>query len=905
MANVLTGEFDIVLEFAIPAANRVLAAMHRYERFSHSCSMRVNDTLPIGPAGLEPVVVGSVDASGDPTANHNAIGTRGQLLGQLTAANPQLLGLDVLANSNFAGVFEPPVTPSNLKGRAQLQVSPPTLQVPDASGARIRARMQVMARYFPDPQTSPLAEFVRGELQITADVSQVTSQQFPVSIVDINIKGENVDISFSPSFSSRPLTDSDFAAVNLLMRNALNTSFLPSNAPLPSLVHFLQIKTLAANPGALAVLLNLASPRGHSSSMNNLFVRPGDDFALGVGKEFVQAMLQLPLIRDHRDPNWDFSIRSYTLDFQDGQILLTIQGSTKHKSWPRVSADFTVKQAFTLQLVATTPGGHLDTVQLAMQGDPDLSIDFGWGLGWLIGLFTGSAVPTIRAQIQSSLDSVNPSVRQKLSAKTNLGDFLKSLLNPSHPKPGVPPPPDIPLVIAYTSVEITSSGIVLYGSISVPEWPPAHVEFEEIPKPHGSGPGGLATGDLFSDGPEYTALKTWIPGGTVEDYEWRHLGQGPPLLVEKNRFVYEQPPPAVLDSAVAAGPVPAFGPMVLIVRGWRWSPSGPVVKQPVTGTAGGYNAYPIFDGLFTGSAGTSPMIALTQPGPGGLVEVTGYAAARPTGDLAGAPNRLVHFAGEASSASLEILTQALRESGRADAATAVIAVLKSAQLSAVRHVPDIIYAEELGDAWMRSFGYGKTARPVTLIVNPAGKIVWQQEGELNRANLAAALRKSLVAAAPPRPRFMSPTLKLGRLAPNFVFDLEPGHGLTLRKLAGRPAILVFWKSSSKPSIDQVREMHDSAKKSGARAPAVIAINDGDPPDFASKVAAENRLPAILLPDPRGDISRAYGVRFWPTVVHLDDAGAVRKIQYGSSPAAPVGTPAQGIPSASKGERNSA
>ena len=43
MANDLTGDFDVVAEFSIPAANRVLAAMHRGGRVSHSWTLRVDD----------------------------------------------------------------------------------------------------------------------------------------------------------------------------------------------------------------------------------------------------------------------------------------------------------------------------------------------------------------------------------------------------------------------------------------------------------------------------------------------------------------------------------------------------------------------------------------------------------------------------------------------------------------------------------------------------------------------------------------------------------------------------------------------------------------------------------------------------------------------------------------------
>ena len=39
MANDLTGDFDVVAEFRIPAANRVLAAMHRGNRFSETFAL--------------------------------------------------------------------------------------------------------------------------------------------------------------------------------------------------------------------------------------------------------------------------------------------------------------------------------------------------------------------------------------------------------------------------------------------------------------------------------------------------------------------------------------------------------------------------------------------------------------------------------------------------------------------------------------------------------------------------------------------------------------------------------------------------------------------------------------------------------------------------------------------------
>jgi hypothetical protein len=172
MANNLTGDFDVVAEFTVDAANRVLAAMHRCERFPHSMSVRVDDNPPPG-SKVKPVVVGSVNTFGEVTVNHDHIGTPNPWPGSLAATDAVYSGLDLLVNTDLGGAFDPPVVPSHLQGRAQLQLAPPRVDVPDASGANITVKMGVRARYFADPHTSPVAEFVRGELQITAPVAQV------------------------------------------------------------------------------------------------------------------------------------------------------------------------------------------------------------------------------------------------------------------------------------------------------------------------------------------------------------------------------------------------------------------------------------------------------------------------------------------------------------------------------------------------------------------------------------------------------------------------------------------------------------------------------------------------------------------------------------------------------------
>ena len=124
------------------------------------------------------------------------------------------------------------------------------------------------------------------------------------------------------------------------------------------------------------------------------------------------------------------------------------------------------------------------------------------------------------------------------------------------------------------------------------------------------------------------------------------------------------------------------------------------------------------------------------------------------------------------------------------------------------------------------------------------------------------------------------SLRIARPAPNFLFELAPGRGLTLRKLEGRPVVLVFWKSSSKPSLQAARDLQKPTGQAGGQEPVVLAINDGEAPELVKKVAAENGLSAIVVPDPQRQISAAYGVSIWPTIVFIDAFGLVRGIRYG-------------------------
>lgn len=886
MANDLTGDFDVVAQFAIGAANRLLASMHRSERFLHSISMRVDDTDP-GPNHTS--VLGQVDIVGVAIADQDRLGNPPPVPPSGGSRSPFPI-LDDIVNVDFAGVAVDPIVPSQLKGRAQAQLFPPTVDVPDNSGKRLAVTIPIIARYFPDPGTSPLAEFVRGQIQITASITQVASQVGRV--IELDLKSSDVAISFAASFASTPLTAEDTAGIDLLLRNALKNSFLPSNAALPPNITHVDFKTLRASRNALAVLLTLTpgGAPGSFASVGNVFLQAGDDFAFAAGADFVKASLQSTLdsiLSQPVDPvrfdidavfhtfhiTYTVTLNSAAIALEAGQILLTIAGHAHTATSWLPDFNFTVKQDFTL-----APDGS--TADLVI-GDLSLDTD-----SFIADRFTGAAIASIakardRALAQSGAQQT---VRRLLGADENFGGLLASLLRP--PQNSTTNPPPEPPRLAYTSVDITPSGIVLHGALSVPDFPPVHVEFVEIP------PVGPITSPL--DLPAYSALNSWIPGGFVERYEWSRLGQQG-VAFEPNRFIFEERPSAVATAA-AAGPAGAAGgaivanppvtnavlgyhPLCLTVRGTRLTPSGPVAAQSVSGSVCGYNSFPVSGGFNAAALRAVPLVALPHARSDGRVEVTGHTPARvdPTGTRI--PNRLIHFADAKTVGEIETLVAALLESKRSDAPAAVIVVLAADQLAAAPFVAGVTYADDENGAWSGLFG-PVTQRPLTLLLGPKGNTLWRHEGPVDKRALVGALRGNLVGLKAMRPALLPSAVPIGLQPPNLIFEYAPGRELTLRKLRGRSATIVFWRSDSKPSLDAIRDAANRGNGSADAASIVIAVNDGEAADVAKRVFAENKLGGILLIDADRRVARAYRVQAWPTTIVVDKHGLVTRVAVG-------------------------
>src|SRR5215469_7601988 len=147
MTNALTGDFDVVVEVAVPTVDRILAAQHQAGTYLHSFSLRINDVPPtlryvthfttpstiasvLGSAdGVEAVPPAALHVDATRQATVEDIGARDVSAEEVAipemSAERAALGflpeVDIISHqSQFTGVH----------GFAEIQISTPTITLP-------------------------------------------------------------------------------------------------------------------------------------------------------------------------------------------------------------------------------------------------------------------------------------------------------------------------------------------------------------------------------------------------------------------------------------------------------------------------------------------------------------------------------------------------------------------------------------------------------------------------------------------------------------------------------------------------------------------------------------------------------------------------------------------------------
>ena len=869
MANNLTGEFDVVAQFSAPAVNRVLAAMHGIKRFPHSVSLRIDDRPP-RPERVWPTAVEIIDLAGDSVVDPHHI----RDLWPISSGAESRF--DAVVNHHVSDLDLHPLVPSLLHGRAQLQLAPPTLEIIDAATSRIKVRLRVRARYLADPQSLPIAEFAVGDLVLNTAVSQITSQVG--TIVNIDLRGQAVQAVFEPTWSSVALSAPDLAAINRLITNTLRSSVLPSNTALPADIGAMMFKAFTNPAPAVAILLNKAAPAGNPATVHRV-VLGGADFAFAVGVDALKASFQpaLDQIKSTTIPPFEVSItgpnptytvvlKSAEIEPRTGRLALIIKGRATTPAWYAPNFDFTVTQDLTLQPQGTTAELMVGSVSLTTTS-------------WIANLFRGKMLDRFRPIRDRALADSDAAgkVRRMLDTERTLGGFLRSLLTPARPD-DQPQPPALPATLSYTASAIEPDGIVLRGDLALADWGPPHVEFQQT-APASTGP----VGGAVPAGDEYSAFRSWIAGGVIDSFEWKRAFQAGPGFRDENRFVKLPEAPGAIATDVTFEPVTpghviGYRPMCLTVTGRRLTATGPVVSQPVQASYCAFHWFPLLDVPLTEAAST-PMVALTRPGPNGLVEVVGHAPSVRADKARSTPNLVVHFGTAESASQLHEVTEALRKSGRAETPVAVVAVLERGDLARARYIEGVIYAES-DERWGKRWAVNVDQRPFTVLIDASGKVAWQHAGALEPALLSEMLRRVMRPTRFAGAAMVTTGPRIGHTPPNFLFSYAPGQELPLRKLLGRPVILVFSKAGARTGADVRADSAVTRLHRGWEHAVVLRIDDGPAPDRTVQQAVAASDNTTIVPDPTRAISKAYGISAWPTTVYIDAQGVVRDVRHG-------------------------
>jgi peroxiredoxin len=890
MANTLTGEFDAVLEVSGSTLNRLLATLHQNggdaetsPSFPHSVRVRVGDDPPILAAGWTLAIFHGHDGDSQPAPPHPK-GAPGASQAAQQAAAEHAAWLQQLA------------TAVPVRGTAWVQLSTPTVHLVPGLVSELDVSVHVRAHYVPDPGTATMPEAINGEVRARFHVAAGPWGEGGATVLEAKATADDAKIQFIPAPG---WSLSEPQAVLGQIRGVLRNRFEPTTTQLEGF-DFLGFKTLATGTvQSIALPVDLqggASASAPLASVTNLFLHGADDIALAISKQYVNGLLNsltgdlqsfhktytvtatVPLfigvgvVPVKVSRNYNVSVSGVSVQWFSGKIRVTVNGSAIGQD-PLPDYSFTVTQD--LKVVLDTVA---QKVRVEPLGGPDVD--------GLPAQVTGAAESAIADEVEDALKEANQSIDDVLLS-VGLDDVLHSFDGSASAK--------------WTAIEVQPQGVVLRGSVSTAWRPPVAVRFEKT-----------AGGAL-------SAFASWIPGGTVDRYIWSWQQQN-------GDVVHLDPSDAASDTddVMPAPDIHIDWPLPALTRRIDFllpipedTPGDAIVCLRVEGT----RVDPIHGGLQAvwGEACQSlrPIRKLLVPDawtatlaipewttgpvspPGGgehetaartlMAHVDAFARTAAPGE--GGTNALVHFVDAEPQRALARLQEGLQAVDRSLGAVTLILVLPVGATTPERRVaveaqlaelaPElrrrVVLTEDYESGWTRTFAVTKT--PVTLLINGRGEVVWQHSGVPGDKELAAAFREHLTPAVR-RPWALLPVVRPGERAPDVLLRDARGRLLALRKLRGRRALLLFWKSWSEPclrELDRLELLHRQARGDLS----IVAVNDGEELKQVEQVRQARGLTYLVVPDPKRAIARRYGVSCWPTSVSIDARGRVEGVFQGA------------------------
>jgi peroxiredoxin len=847
MAN-LTGEYDVTVEVSVEAVNRILAVVHENE----------DSRYPVLPHCMKMVVDDTSRGEGDPVAESERTGVQAAVEMQLSTP-----AISLPQGPVIGGAISIART-GRLMG---------TWDIPTPSDVSIRVGVRAWVRDSPEPS---LPRFIHGDVIVSANVVRTTFDPtvdlepateafllrrvgpiFGGTFIGLD-RSRGLGVSFLPA-PGTTISDEERVRIQQIIYNLLRSDFKPVTfeVSMPDAVRRWDYRLDPAHASLrlMIVLTNRSLGPGALGSLSGGWVSPGTDFAIAIGRDFLLPLLKSQLLQNMPSefsfskyrvrakvrPNW--AAAGFTLE--TGRIVLTVNGNGTISWWGiDDSFTFTIRLGFTLAVVN---GG----LELQAAGDPEVDLhDVAVGEGYIEGKARGR----IRDERDHALAAARAQIRDALDVQRQLEEVIGRIIA-------------APADLTVTGAQIRPDGILVPGRIGVAPSRPVVVRH------------------LRREG-MIDAVDSWIPGGTIDRFVWsRDTPVFTPLIalpgvfgnssqrIEEHRFVTEE----------STSPV-AFELRCLDVYGRRVTSGGGIAS--VSGHTCGFYvpippwtavAWPIKAGRAT------PVVPLRGVRPDGTHGTVGHFSLWGSG-LApsdGATTLVVYFAAENWEETIDAFASALKESRGAIVAVVLLpgGSLAKPSRKTIQTEAALVVSEDVDGHWAESLGVSKV--PATVVIDRRGRVVFREEGPLSLSRLGAALTEY----AEPGGRVSWQPLRLGvvsgDLPPEFPFRAGGGGAeLSLRRMRGRRVVITFWAAWCEPSLEQLRELRRAHETACGRAPLVLAIGDGESADFVMRLAREEKLPFVMIPDPTSAISRRFVVGVWPSTVWVGPNMRVEAVNLG-------------------------
>jgi len=129
-----------------------------------------------------------------------------------------------------------------------------------------------------------------------------------------------------------------------------------------------------------------------------------------------------------------------------------------------------------------------------------------------------------------------------------------------------------------------------------------------------------------------------------------------------------------------------------------------------------------------------------------------------------------------------------------------------------------------------------------------------------------------------KPR-MSGSAEIGKLAADFTLTDLSGQEIKLSDYRGKTVFLNFWATWCPPCRQEMPSIQSLYQKTAGKDMEILAVSL-DRGDIRSFVE-QGKYSFKILPDPKGEIGRQYGVTGIPTTFIIDKNGVIKQRAVGS------------------------